>query len=106
MTCHLASCLSSIVGQHAAKGQQVHAVELNANHLGAAAVGEEVVVIVRPLSKGSRTQVWEVKSEYKRKSRNGRPRETALAAVCKVTLLVGPAVEQTEASSSVAISRL
>lgn len=51
-------------------------------------------------------QVWEVKFETEVKNKNGGPPHMAVSAICKVTLLVGSAIEPVDWKTNVTGSRL
>ncbi|CAM6102580.1 unnamed protein product [Calypogeia fissa] len=106
MTGLIAETMASKTGHYAANGQPVQSIELNANHIRAVPIGEKVVVIAKPLMKGGRIQVWEVKFEKEVRSKTGGPPQMAVSAVCKVTLLVGSAIEPVDWKTNVTGSRL
>lgn len=105
MTGLIAESMASKTGQCAAAGQPVQSIELNANHLRAVPIGDAVVVIAKPMMKGGRIQVWEVKFEKEIKKKNAPP-DVTVAAVCRVTLLVGSAIESISWKTPTAESRL
>jgi len=100
------------MGAHIASGfQRIAGIELNINHLRAAALGEHVYAQAKPITVGRRVQVWEVKlwkisaSLFSSQIDPSNLPEKSLMAVSRVTFLSGMPVPESAQGATDAIKR-
>jgi len=100
------------VGAHTASGfQRIAGLQLNINHLRAAALGEHVYAQAKPIVIGKRIQVWEVKlwkisaSLFSSKIDTSTLPETSMMAVSRITFLSGMPVPESSQGAANAIKR-
>ncbi|GLJ30969.1 hypothetical protein SUGI_0618110 [Cryptomeria japonica] len=89
------------MGAHIASGfQRIAGIELNINHLRAAALGDHVYAKATPIVVGKRLQVWEVKLWKIWEC------DKCVIAVSRVTFLSGMEVPKSASDAADAIKRL
>lgn len=100
------------MGAHIASGfQRIAGIELNINHLRAAALGEHVYAQAKPITVGRRVQVWEVKlwkisaTLFSSQVDPSNLPEKSLMAVSRVTFLSGMPVPESAKGATDAIKR-
>ncbi|GLJ44075.1 hypothetical protein SUGI_0919240 [Cryptomeria japonica] len=101
------------MGAHIASGfQRIAGIELNINHLRAAALGDHVYAQATPIVVGKRVQVWEVKlwkipeSIFSSKIDSSSLPDKSVMAVSRVTFLSGMQVPKSASGATDAIKRL